>query len=63
MLDSLDSGADTILMKESDCQQYSPINDTSQAYLLRASKGDSRDAFQAGIMPAPRLNSNERIQT
>jgi hypothetical protein len=32
-------------------------------YLLKASNGDSLDAFQAGIMPAPRLNSSERNQT
>jgi len=32
-------------------------------YLLRASNGDSRDAFQAGNIPAARLNATERIQT
>ena len=32
-------------------------------YLLRASNGDSRDAFQAGNIPAPRLKTTERSQT
>jgi len=33
-------------------------------YLLKASKGERRDAFQAGIIPAPRLNSSSnRIYT
>jgi len=32
-------------------------------HLLKASKGERRDAFQAGIIPAPRLNSSNRIYT
>ena len=32
-------------------------------YLLKASNGDSRDAFQAGITPAAMLNCSERTQT
>jgi choline dehydrogenase-like flavoprotein len=32
-------------------------------YLLRASSGDRRDAFQAGNIPDARLNATERIQT
>jgi hypothetical protein len=32
-------------------------------YLLNASNGDSRDAFQAGNKPAARLNNNVRTQT
>lgn len=32
-------------------------------YLLNASNGDSRDAFQAGNRPAARLDTNVRTQT
>ena len=44
-------------------EMISPTEETENCYLLRASIGDSREAFHAGNKPAPKLKSTESTHT
>ncbi len=52
-----------LLISTSSFTTTTSVISTAVIYLLRASSGDRRDAFQAGYTPAIMLNESESNQT